>query len=268
LVSDAAEKFNFEKNTQSVLRVGDINSDSFPDIIAVTHLNNTFTTKVFLNTEIYYPDSYTGLKRRTFSSNNAYALTPNNSDYASFMDLDENGQLDILIVTRDNELVGYFNNYNYDVFFLKSVTLRYKGRFTTNEIGANYRYISTNLDGSRRMDVSFQSAQTNDLSLNLPYTYMGIGRSNNYIENFQVISSTILKRDEDNFKTFTPIIPNSQLIISREISEDRKSSTWELDLIVTPTSKLSLLIMTIIVLLVIILAIIIYLHIKEVVNIT
>jgi integrin alpha FG-GAP repeat containing protein 1 len=258
------EKFHFEKHTQSVLRVGDINSDSFPDLLVVTQFNNTFYTKVFLNSEIIYPDSYTGIKRRTYTLNNSYILAPNNSDYASFMDLDENGQLDILIVTQDHQLIGYFNNYNYDVFFLKSVTLRYKGKFTTNDIGTNYRFISTNLDGSRRMDVSFQSAQTNELSLNLPYTYMGIGRSNNYIENFQVISTTILK-EEDNYKTFTPIIPNSQLIISREISDDRKTSTWELDLIVTPTSKLSLLIMTIIVLLVVILAIIIYLHIKEVV---
>ena len=173
------ELFHFEPNTQSVLRVGDINSDSFPDIIAVTKFNETYVTKVFLNSEIIYPTNYDGIRRRTFSSGQAYELTPKNSDYASFMDLDENGQLDILIVTQDHELVGYFNNYNYDVFFLKSVTLRFKGKFTTNEIGTNYRFISTNLDGSRRMDVSFQSAQTNELPLNLPYTYMGIGRSNN-----------------------------------------------------------------------------------------
>jgi len=178
-----------------------------------------FTTKIFLNSEITYGDNYDGPIRRTFNQNNTYVLPPNNSYYASFMDLDENGQLDVLIVTQENSLIGYFNNYNYDVFFLKSVTLRVKNKFTTNEIGTNYRYITTNLNGNRRMDVSFQSAQTSDLSLNLPYTYMGIGRSNNYIENFQVISTSRII-NEDNYKTFTPIIPNSQLIISRQLSED------------------------------------------------
>jgi integrin alpha FG-GAP repeat containing protein 1 len=136
------------------------------------------------------------------------------------MDLDENGQLDILVVTTDdkgnNNILGYYNNFNYDAFFLKSVTLRAKNRFIANELGTNYRFISTNLDGSRRMDVSFQSAQSSDLTLNLPYAYIGIGRSNNYIENFQVISTENVP-GEENYKTFTPIIPNSQLIISREL---------------------------------------------------
>jgi integrin alpha FG-GAP repeat containing protein 1 len=213
--------FSPEKHTKSVIRIGDINSDSFPDLIlAMANTDDkAVRTKVYLNEHIDYPDNYAGPLRRTFSSNSTYTLLPNNTNYASFMDLDENGQLDVLIVTTDaegnNNISGYYNNYNYDAFFIKSVTLRAKERFVANELGTNYRFISTNLDGSRRMDISYQSAQSSDLTLNLPYAYIGIGRSNNYIENFQVISTTVWPQEE-NYKKFTPIIPNSQLIISRQ----------------------------------------------------
>jgi integrin alpha FG-GAP repeat containing protein 1 len=150
--------------------------------------------------------------------NSTNILPTNNTYYASFFDLDENGQLDVIIVSKNEtnyEIRGYYNNYIYDAFFLKSVTLLNKNYFTTNELGTNYRYIATNLDGSRRMDVSFQGIQTSDLYLNLPYSFIGIGRSNNYIENFHVISNTHAPGQE-NYKIFTPIIPNSQLIIFKQ----------------------------------------------------
>ena len=63
------------------------------------------------------------------------------------------------------------------------------------------------------MDTSVQMPQSTNLQLNLPYSYIGIGRSNNYVENFAIISSTRYK-ENPNYKVFTPIIPNSQLIIS------------------------------------------------------
>jgi integrin alpha FG-GAP repeat containing protein 1 len=111
-------------------------------------------------------------------------------------------------------IMGFYNNYIYDAFFLKSVTLLTKDLLYSSELGTNYRYISTNLDGSRRMDVSFQGIQTGGAYLNLPYAFIGIGRSNNYVENFNVISITFTQ-GQDNYKQFTPVIPNSQLIISK-----------------------------------------------------
>lgn len=69
------------------------------------------------------------------------------------------------------------------------------------------------------MDVAAQNIQLGGLTLTLPYTFVGIGRSNNYIENFQVIISDYAK-DIENYNLFTPIIPNSQLIISKNIAKD------------------------------------------------
>jgi integrin alpha FG-GAP repeat containing protein 1 len=192
---------------------------------------------------------------------------------ASFFDLDENGQLDIIMTTfldSTYKVIGYYNNYIYDAFFLKSVTLLSKNIFYSNELGVNYRYITTNLDGSRRMDVSYQGVQNGNSYMSLPYAYIGIGRSNNYIENFNVIS-VYFTEGQDTNKVFTPIIPNSQLIITKILDEDHtmyiiyKVRNWSLDLIVKPTSQLFILIITIVIILVVILAIIVYLHVKEVV---
>jgi integrin alpha FG-GAP repeat containing protein 1 len=186
-------------------------------------LTEEIRTVIFLNIEktgYSNPKLDRGFDLKTKDS--AYILPFNNTYYSSFLDLDENGQLDLIIVTKTEnsyEILGYYNNYIYDVFFLKSVTLSVKDFFVTNELGANYRYIITNLSGSRRMDVSYQGIQTSDLYLNLPYSFIGIGRSNNYIENFHVISNTHAPGQE-NYKLFTPIIPNSQLIISKQLSTD------------------------------------------------
>lgn len=114
---------------------------------------------------------------------------------------------------------GFYNNYIYDAFFLKSIHFLSKGVYFTNCFGTTYRYINTNLDGSRRMDTSVQMPQTTNLQLNLPYSFVGIGRSNNYVENFAIITSTRHKNN-DNYKIYTPIIPNSQLIISSTPSSD------------------------------------------------
>jgi len=96
-----------------------------------------------------------------------------------------------VLLTTDKNFVlkGFYNNFNYDAFYLKGVTLYDKEFFTTAEVGTSYRYITTNLDGTRRMDTSFQLVQNNNNRLNLPFTLIGIGRSNNYIENFCVITT-------------------------------------------------------------------------------
>lgn len=216
------EEIFFDKYISPILRIGDINSDSYPDILVplIDNVTKETRTIVFLNIEkkgYYNPKFDRGFDIKSLDA--AYILPANNTYYPSFLDLDENGQLDLIIVTKTDdkfEILAYYNNYIYDVFFLKSVTLSVKNYFVTNELGVNYRYIITNLSGSRRMDVSFQGIQTSDLYLNLPYSFIGIGRSNNYIENFHVISNTHAAGQE-NYKIFTPIIPNSQLIISKEL---------------------------------------------------
>lgn len=54
-----------------------------------------------------------------------------------------------------------------------------------------------------------QLAQTSYHSLNTPYAFFGLGRTNNYIENLFVGST----KKEDNFINMEGVIPNSKLVI-------------------------------------------------------
>lgn len=267
----------------AIIRIGDVNSDSYPDISFVLYNTKTKQSKayVFLNCYLSVEDidNVDSIYKRTFLSEcdgkslDLSKTLNNNVDSISYFDLDDNGQLDLLIVKKDYDitnarynynLTGYFNNYIYDSFFLKSILTRYKNIYVSNSIGTSYRYIATNLIGTRRMDVSFQNAQIVGYTLSLPFAFIGIGRSNNYIENFHVISSSAGHVSKYNYDIFTPIIPNSQLLISENYKEYDNKLNWNLELIVNPISKLLLLIIVIGAILLILLGAIIYLHRQEV----
>ena len=94
------------------------------------------------------------------------------------------------------------------------------------------------------------------------FAYIGIGRSNNYIENFHIISGNEAKRD-DNDRVYTPVIPNSQLVIFHDKKEGATLTSWKVDLIVKPTKNLKLLIFVIVLMIVIMTAVAAYLQMKE-----
>lgn len=270
LYDEVNEKFyiNEKYGIHPIIRTGDINTDSYPDLIVTSFKGDVRKTKVFINTKQETNVDQTNDSRdvrnfiwepELFNLNN----TNSNEVYSSFFDLDENGQLDILVVLEEDskfKIQGYFNNYHYDAFFLKSLNMLTSQKYSTYAIGVTYRYIATNLNGSRRLDVNYQALQLNSMSLSLPYTFIGIGRSNNYIENFHVISPTFNKNG-NSYKIFTPIIPNSQLLISENKSDDELK--WSLDLIVNPTNMLILIIGVIVIILVLLLLLIVYLHCQE-----
>jgi hypothetical protein len=307
------QTFYSSTDTPAYLRFGDINQDSYPDFTVVLQnkADYTQTSYVFLNTAII--DQLTNQPietQRTFSNKKAYVISKvQNAIYSSFFDMDEDGKLDLIIVKQEsNNLMnteGYYNTHVYDSFYLKSLVLNEKTSFFGNEFGTSFRFITTNIDGSRRMDFASQGIQVNTpLSLNLPYAVIGIGRSNNYIENFHIISGNYVESSY-NYKMFTPIIPNSQIVVRHYKNENyyaQKNSqvvvvnsnntvtnitdnsnnttvnpkpvtptstegqdlvTWHLDLIVKPTSKLSILITMIIIILTGLFFGIAYLHIQE-----
>lgn len=67
----------------------------------------------------------------------------------------------------------------------------------------------------------------------MPYTFNGVGRSNNYIESFNVAYTTFDKGNQ--VRVFTPIIPNSQLVIA---ANSRESKSWQIDLFINPMEYL------------------------------
>lgn len=258
--------------TSTSIRTADFMSSGFHGILVIMNDTNNGEQSVRLY-KINKDDDNLKLKLEIDLSEKFSNLTQN-LQYASFFDFGEDGILDVIVV--GNKTRGFYRNVdnsNYYVTAQLSVTDKDSNDYNLIEVGAGYHYVVTNNNGKRRIDYSWQLAQTGDLNLNLNYAYMGLGRTNNYLENLEIVSvssnkikyeetssdkGSISNKDLTEYKQYTPIIPKSQLLV-KKVGDD-----WNIDLIVQPTEKIILMIVIIFIILLIILAIIIYLHIKEV----
>jgi len=72
--------------------------------------------------------------------------------------------------------------------------------------------------------------------LQLPYAYMGIGRSNNYLEKLYAATSVDAKPSS---RMWTPIIPNSQLVV---FGKGHNYNEWNLEMFINPMQKLTLIV--------------------------
>ena len=95
--------------------------------------------------------------------------------------------------------------------------------------------------------------------MQMPYAFIGIGRSNNYIETFTASTSANGKRAK---RMWTPIIPNSSIIVFAN-TIDNDVASWGVELFISPTSSLYLIVLVCIVMLSLIGVAIIYLHCRE-----
>lgn len=121
------------------------------------------------------------------------------------------------------------NNMNYDAFFIKS-QMKFPDQVEqppTNGnilVGSTFRFIMTSLeDDQQYVRVATQLAQSTYDSLDLPYVFVGIGRSNNYIEQFN--AGYMLKNRLDQVKVYSPLIPNSNIII---YANPEQKQDWDL----------------------------------------
>ena len=241
--------YSDNKDFPLILRFIDVNQDSYPDFVTILYDKSAKNKKliIYLSQQIEKGDT----DRRFFSQKNIYDLTSNyESNYdiivSSFFDFEDNRKMGLIIYDQKGVSLGLYNNNVYDTYTLKSTLLFKKDCFFCTEYGSSQRFITTNINGNRRMDLSLQNPQVNAPGiLSLTYAYLGIGRSNNYIENFHIISGNAYKRD-DNDKTYTPVIPNSQLIIYHDNIPSGNKTTWQVDLVVKPTKYLYELIIVII----------------------
>ena len=267
-IHDNSNYIFYSDNTEFplLLRFIDVNQDSYPDFVTILYDKSTKTKRlfIFLSQEIEKGDT----ERRFYSKKSLYDLTSNyesNFDIvvASFFDFEDNRKMGLILYDKNGISLGLYNNYIYDTYTLKSTLLFKKDCFFCTEYGSSQRFITTNINGDRRMDLSLQTPQVNTPGiLTLTYAYLGIGRSNNYIENFHIISGNAYKR-KDNDKTYTPVIPNSQLVIYHDNTAGSNSTTWQVDLVVKPTKYLYELIIVIIIVIVLLTFISVRLLLKE-----
>lgn len=92
-----------------------------------------------------------------------------------------------------------YNNEIFDSFFIKAMMLAQTERdfeevdqhnYGAAIAGSTFRYIVTNVQDKKMVRVATQNPQSSYQMLSLPYVFDGIGRSNNYVESFNVAYTT------------------------------------------------------------------------------
>ena len=91
------------------------------------------------------------------------------------------------------------------------LAIRQKGKYGDVIYGANYRFVKTESFSTNIVLGGTQLAQSAYGALQMPYCLFGIGRSKDYIKQFKV---ALVADKQTRIKNYSPIIPNSQLIIT------------------------------------------------------
>jgi integrin alpha FG-GAP repeat containing protein 1 len=272
----------------SRIRIGDINIDGYADLLMVLYdpENNagnygqvtlvinqeggiTFDTKSRSSSNDGY---YTILDDDALTNAGDASITVLPALYASFFDFDEFGRLGMWIITQSKTdpatiPIGIFNFVESENFMLKTLGLSGYNVGDEDDIapklgniyyGASMECAVTDVLGDTRLAKGHQLAQSGYTPLDLPYSFIGLGRTNNYVENFAVGISA--KKDAAGLQqsTWTPIIPNSQLIVN-----PINSTAWVLDVYVNPTSDTLLIVFTTVVILILMGTYILYLKAQE-----
>jgi len=274
-------------NRPSRIRIGDINIDGFADLLMVVDATGSegkygsILLAISQSGEFNFDIStastddqayYTILNEDVATKQTNVALSSIPAQYVSFFDFDEVGKLGLWIVAQGKTdamtvPIGVFNFVSSENFILKTLGLNGYKKDGSDDIttslggvyyGASVECKVTDIDGNPKLAKGSQTPQSAYSPLDLPYIFIGLGRTNNYVENFVMGISTHYTEADIQQRLWSPIIPNSQLIVNPLVDKD-----WTLDVYVNPTSETILIVLTTLVILIILGAIIIYLHAKE-----
>ncbi|KAG9301641.1 hypothetical protein G9A89_016711 [Geosiphon pyriformis] len=227
------------------IRIGDYNLDGYPDILVISETGSVSLWQSVLCTSGKCWPAAVNAQRRTFVKvvSGAEALNSlTEATAATFLDLDEDGTLDIMVLkssgskstTRNVEMIH--NNYFNDAFFVKTLVLNgveeKQKPFGVNYPGATFKFTILDTSGKKRANQVAQYSQTGYISLQAPYCLFGLGRTNNYVEELFVGTT---RNQSQHYSTFSGVIPNSQLIIiPYQPPGVDDPSTWSLELYIHP----------------------------------
>ncbi|WWC70229.1 uncharacterized protein I206_104179 [Kwoniella pini CBS 10737] len=244
------------------IRIGDYNVDGFPDLLLTVQsivkggvLASKEVNQVKILVNVPCSKNVPGCEgtaksKRGFrvGSGKAWEALDSITDAegASWMDLDDDGSLDILVQrsgAQSGERIAFIqNNFYHDAFFLKAQVLNgacegecepVQGGKAYNPLGvsysgATYKFTVLDTEGHRVAQQVAQLPQTGYHSLHTPYAYFGLGRTNNYVEKLFIGTSL----PQGSHSTYLEsIIPNSQIIINPPypISSDENNDTNDAD---------------------------------------
>ncbi|CAH0555340.1 unnamed protein product [Brassicogethes aeneus] len=231
------------------LHSGDFNMDGYPDLLATLYFNDRKHPQSFLLENTACVSGCNKFKRSYTIRWNALSPFRNGTAMASFFDFYQDGILDCILVTQNNDdykVAAFKNSLDYDANFVKVMVLtglsnlenpmmmgrvgKKRRTYGTNLPGPSIYYKTTTQEGNLRHGVSAQLPQSAHFSLNLPYTIFGLGRTPNFVDSLTVGLS-------NHSRAWTQIIPNSQMVVIPWPTTE--PTQWKAQLFVTP-SKLIL----------------------------
>ncbi|BGP13717.1 hypothetical protein JCM10213_007105 [Rhodosporidiobolus nylandii] len=268
-------------------QIGDYNIDGYPDLLLLTSSGSAKHANLLQSRPCEKGSCSEGeiaRARRTFRvvTEGAEALTKiRDVESASWVDMDDDGSLDILVQRTGNSgaartPVFIKNNYFHDAFFLKAMVLngacqgwcepteegeeRYRP-YGSSYSGASFKFTVLDPTGARRSTQYGQLPRSTYLSLSTPYSYFGLGRTNNYVENL-FIGST--RHQPQHYINVEGLIPNSQvLIIPHQPEGSRDPGSWTKMLYLHPGDWIPWVTIVLLTAILLLGAVVVALHIKE-----
>ncbi|KAI0810948.1 hypothetical protein BC629DRAFT_1589690 [Irpex lacteus] len=242
------------------IKLGDVNQDGFPDILAIVASGTTGrsdrTPRLAYSVECHGGKHGKSVPGCAGNGRRGWSVLQKGAEVMSevrdavgvaFLDMDEDGSLDVMVQRTGSQGEGNMlfvqNNFYYDAFFLKAIVLNGacgsglctypngSGKyhpFGVSYSGATYKYTVLDTSGRRSAAAVGQLPQTSYQSLLTPYSYFGLGRTNNYIENLFVGST---KHTPEHFINMEGVIPNSKVVIIPPIED---GGMWRKELYLRP----------------------------------
>ncbi|TFK34872.1 hypothetical protein BDQ12DRAFT_688981 [Crucibulum laeve] len=264
------------------IKLGDANLDGFPDFLAIVGSGNVRTPHLVYSVPCGHgvagcATDGSGKRGWEVASKGTDRLREiKDARSVSFLDMDEDGTLDILVQRTGDSHQGNFmfiqNNFYYDAFFLKAIVLNgacdngwcYSRNgsekyhpFGVSYSGASYKYTVLDTSGHRSAAQIGQLPQTSYQSLQTPYSFFGLGRTNNYIENL-FVGTTV--HSKEHFINMEGVIPNSRVVI---LPSPKEGEAWKRELFLRPGEWIPWVTLTVVVGTVLLAIIVFVLHLNE-----
>jgi integrin alpha FG-GAP repeat containing protein 1 len=206
------------------LRPGDIDGDGYVDLITVMQTNDNKRKAVILK-NVKASNSF----KRQFVidwTSDKVLSEELNVEIAAFIDLFEDGKLDILMNTRDetsnkHSLHAVANTQMIAACFLKVLVTsglcygsscpRGNIPYGTNQFGPFICYELADTDGKMQTQCSGQLSQSAHFALQMPYSVFGLGETPNFVET--VSASIPSGRMPIRKSKWTQIVPDAQVVL-------------------------------------------------------
>ncbi|KAF8820539.1 FG-GAP repeat-containing protein [Cardiosporidium cionae] len=274
VVYTTPDSFKASSFYPTTLRIGDYDNDGYPDVLTVIKSNNASVefARLLKNKQ------GVGLTETV----DLTIADPSNSSkvmiYGSaFFDVFEDGNLDLVLLGAFSSNIKttfmhiFQPSFEFDGLFLKTVALNgiciadctKNGRYRKYPYGVSahgpaFRISAIDINGRKRYRSATQLTQSTFSPLQMPFVYFGLGRTNNYIEEF-LLGMPINSHRYSNM--WPSIIPNTQIVASPHplFAPNR----WTLELSLSPSMLFLPILWATLASLVFIGAIIFFLHQKE-----